>query len=189
MVRHTNDVLRYCHTFQYCHILLRPLQGLFNLMIFMRPKICNIRRSNNKLTIRQAFCQVFTSKEEPTLFVGNLNILITREQEGDEISVSLVRRSRNITSNEQKSPAEVVSSSGAISYGTEDDNVKSNALDLSYDTRDKFSEDILDPNNKTKSAQSTSEKNQVNSSGGISWFSRLSSIGTRDNISLAVSSM
>jgi hypothetical protein len=185
-------VLRKMVIFQYLHVLLRPLQGLFNLMIFMRHKISNIRRSNNKLTTWQAFCQVFTSKEEPTLFVDNLDILI-REQEGDEISVSLVRRSRNITSNEQKStvsPAEVVSSSGAISYGTEDDNVKSNALDLSYDTRDKFSEDISDPNNKTETSLSTFEENQeVNSSCGISWFSRLSSIGTRDNISLAVSSM
>ena len=79
-------------TYQQFHVVLRPLQGLFNLIIFMGHKVCNnMRRSNSDLTRWQAFCKVLdSSQEEPTLFLSNINIVgdyNTDCAHGDDISL------------------------------------------------------------------------------------------------------
>jgi hypothetical protein len=69
-VLHTNRI------YMYFHVTLRPLQGFFNFLIFTHHKVCNMRRSNNVLTRWQAFRQVLMNpEEEPTMFVGNINIV------------------------------------------------------------------------------------------------------------------
>ena len=67
--------------FQYLHITLRPLQGLFNFLIFVGHKVHNQRRADPSLTRLSAVKKLFVSgreEPEPTLFLGNMTMVIRR---------------------------------------------------------------------------------------------------------------
>jgi hypothetical protein len=91
-ILHTNEI------YMYFHVVLRPLQGFFNFLVFMGHKVCNRRRSNNEITRWKAFCEIFSNpKEEPTMFVGNIDIVFKLHpdheeviEEGEDDGVSLV---------------------------------------------------------------------------------------------------
>ena len=155
--------------YQYLHVVFRPLQGLFNLMIFMGHKVCNIRRSNNELTRWQACCQVLlqSSLEEPTLFLSNINIV--REHEtvaanGDDNMVDISFPIANTSINEENNNKSILTSelgpsSVGISYNSKSYNdISTNVSCLSFNDQKgsdfmnpNHDSSILDDNHKTKS--------------------------------------
>jgi hypothetical protein len=79
-ILHTNEI------YMYFHVVLRPLQGFFNFLVFMGHKVSNRRRSDKEITRWQAFCQIFSNpKEEPTMFVGNISIVFKLHPDQEEL--------------------------------------------------------------------------------------------------------
>merc|ERR1719162_1914308 len=68
--------------FQVTQLSLRPLQGFFNLIIFLNHKVYNARR-RSRISISDALRNVFTSKEEPEHIISTL-MLVRHHQEISE---------------------------------------------------------------------------------------------------------
>lgn len=76
---------------QYLNVILRPLQGFFNFLIFMGHKIHNQRRSDKNLTWWRVLCKVFSWKhDDPTMFLDNIDALdnIDQQEEDKEVKVN-----------------------------------------------------------------------------------------------------
>jgi len=72
--------LRFQPWFQVMQLTLRPLQGFFNLIIFLNHKVYNARRSSSNLSIYDALRKVFASKGEPEHIISTL-MLVRNYQE------------------------------------------------------------------------------------------------------------
>jgi hypothetical protein len=69
--------------FQVVQLTIRPLQGFFNLIIFLNHKVYNARRRSSNMSIRDALRDVFASKEEPEHIISTL-MLVRHHQESSE---------------------------------------------------------------------------------------------------------
>ena len=182
--------------YQYFHVVLKPLQGFFNLIIFMGHKVYNIRRSNNDITRWQAICQVLdSSKEEPTLFLSNINIVKNHNTSDDDGNDNMLDASfseeNGSTGREGNNPStmspEVGPSVAGISYNSEPNNdMSANLSGLSFDDQkeDKIVKSIHDS---SLSENNHTQSKQYNHSTGSSWLSR--SFGASGFLSDAVSSL
>ena len=183
----------------YLQALFRPLQGLFNCMIYIGHKISNRRRSNSTLTKWQAFRQIFTRpNDDPTLFIHNINIVF-KEGDGDNsmMNVSFSEVKDGLYSRNTKDADAFPS---GISFGPPASELdKSNIVnsvslpDLNYDSQAKGSfgfveRNVFNEDHLQESKLAIRESKSKASSSGISWFSRESGVGSRD-ISHAVSSL
>lgn len=102
---------------QYLHVILRPLQGFFNLLIFMGHKIHNQRRSDKSLTRWGAFCKAFSWKnDDPTIFLDNI-ALVLDDNENDSKEFDNGDHEHNENTNNKKNFASIALSAAAgISY-------------------------------------------------------------------------
>ncbi len=74
---------------QYYHLLTRPLQGFFNLVVFVGHKVYNIFQLNKETRLLSAIYQAFTVKEEPTFIFTQIS-LVGRHRDGeDDISFDI----------------------------------------------------------------------------------------------------
>eukprot|EP01083_Nonionella_stella_P008424 24292_1 len=60
---------------QFYHVFFRPLQGLFNLLIFVSHKAYDHKVMNQSLTVTQAIINVFRDKEEEKHFISNISLV------------------------------------------------------------------------------------------------------------------
>jgi len=74
--------------FQVTQLSLRPLQGFFNLIIFLNHKVYNARRRSSNLSIYDALRKVFASKGEPEHIISTL-MLVRNYQEINEEFLSI----------------------------------------------------------------------------------------------------
>ena len=98
---------------QYFHVIFRPLQGLFNFVIFIAHKIHTRRRANIDLTRWQAFCEVMKSSgDDPTFYFDDLD-RITLEAENNRES-SVVEMPISLTQSRKRQMDEAIASSPAL---------------------------------------------------------------------------
>jgi len=169
LVRKNSSVL------QFTHVLLRPLQGFFNFLIFIGIKMYNRRRSNSDISRYEAFLSLFISPDEehePSLFLSNMNIVMNHNPHESETSVPDIRYSEPPKENNQK-VEDVPASSTGISFGMSHQSSPprsfADGAGLSHDS----TRNDLGGEDKEKSEDIFSEDVLSNGSGGvISWFSR-----------------
>jgi hypothetical protein len=69
---------------QIHHLVTRPLQGFFNLLVFVCHKIYNLRMNAKELTVSQAFVRVFTVREEPRYLFSQISMVAGIRNDDDE---------------------------------------------------------------------------------------------------------
>eukprot|EP01083_Nonionella_stella_P008425 24293_1 len=77
---------------QFYHVFFRPLQGLFNLLIFVSHKAYDHKVMNQSLTVTQAIINVFRDKEEEKHFISNISLVRDDHSfyfDGDEEEVAM----------------------------------------------------------------------------------------------------
>ena len=57
------------------HASFRPLQGFFNLLIFVSQKAYDKKVMNRSLTVRQEIVKVFRDKEEEQHLISNISLV------------------------------------------------------------------------------------------------------------------
>jgi len=79
----TSKELRSGELAQIYHLVTRPLQGFFNLLVFMGHKIYNLKQADRELTVQQAFFRVLTVREEPNFIFSQIS-MVAGGIEGEE---------------------------------------------------------------------------------------------------------
>ena len=74
--------LRFNRWEQIYHLVTRPLQGFFNLLVFVSHKVYNMLKARRDLTILQAARRVLVVREEPAFIISQIS-LVVREQDED----------------------------------------------------------------------------------------------------------
>ena len=75
--------LRFNRWEQIYHLVTRPLQGFFNLLVFVSHKVYNMLKARRDLTILQAARRVLVVREEPAFFISQIS-LVVREQNNED---------------------------------------------------------------------------------------------------------
>jgi len=78
------DALRSHKWEQIYHLVTRPLQGFFNLLVFVGHKVYNMRQARSGLTILQATRRVLTVREEPNFIFSQISLVVSHRNEEDK---------------------------------------------------------------------------------------------------------
>eukprot|EP01083_Nonionella_stella_P109666 320015_1 len=70
--------------FQVVQLAIRPLQGFFNLIIFLNHKVYNTRRRSSNMSICDALRNVFASKEEQEHIISTLMLVRHHHKTNEE---------------------------------------------------------------------------------------------------------
>mmetsp|Transcript_27541 Transcript_27541/g.32129 ORF Transcript_27541/g.32129 Transcript_27541/m.32129 type:complete len:545 (+) Transcript_27541:525-2159(+) len=167
------------------HVLLRPLQGLFNLLIFLGHKVYNYKRVSHDTSIWKAICLLLFNKssdmEPPTIFFLNIRLVSATQNQDEpehELDFSQVD-DVGILSNGISSDSNAGGSVNRLSLELVETTPSSEIvgeifIDNDYDEQP------------SKSGKSQSKSNI--SQDMLSFISRLSPFSNNDNISWDVSS-
>jgi hypothetical protein len=154
---------------QIYHLVTRPLQGFFNLVVFLGHKVYKLRQVRQNMSICQAIWHVMTVREEPIFVFSRISLVAHSGRDGDEIVFDgdddnqddgVMDQSReNTFGNESKVQSEesVDNLSMASTSNQERKSDAPIANNMSI-TVDKFQEDSV-------------EKDEISSFGRASWFS------------------
>uniref|UniRef100_A0A7S3Q2A2 G-protein coupled receptors family 1 profile domain-containing protein n=1 Tax=Chaetoceros debilis TaxID=122233 RepID=A0A7S3Q2A2_9STRA len=77
---------------QFYHVSCRPLQGIFNLLIFVGHKAYDNKVMNQSLTVKQAIVDVFRGKDEEKNLISNMSLVFDDHSfyfDGDEEEVPM----------------------------------------------------------------------------------------------------
>ena len=69
---------------QIYHLVTRPLQGFFNLLVFIGNKVYDLRQVNSDLTIGRAILSAFTVREEPRFVFSQISLVAHYGEEEEE---------------------------------------------------------------------------------------------------------
>jgi hypothetical protein len=70
---------------QVYHLVTRPLQGFFNLIVFLGHKVYNLRQVQREMSNCQALWHVLTVREEPKFVFSRISLVANAERDGNEI--------------------------------------------------------------------------------------------------------
>ena len=146
---------------QFYHLVTRPLQGFFNLVVFVGHKVYNLRQIKNDISISEAIYQVFTVAEEPRFFFTQISLVRHHgDKDQDDISFDICEDVDLDSSGHLYQPKISIDESG-ISYPEDGDHPAEHG----------FQDDRV-PKNQDESLFSGSSvlsRKTVDHSAGVSW--------------------
>mmetsp|Transcript_12459 Transcript_12459/g.23387 ORF Transcript_12459/g.23387 Transcript_12459/m.23387 type:complete len:509 (+) Transcript_12459:453-1979(+) len=169
------EVFRSSTGSQIYHLITRPLQGFFNLVVFLGHKVYNLRQFRQDMRICQAIWHVMTVREEPRFVFSRISLVANSGRDGDEIGFDggddneeddemMEVESKQVSVGSGNSVNDMVVNS-SNSKGSADG--KMDDSNMSDGTLEKFQDDY------------SHEKDGFSSFGPASWFSGSSSAKSR----------
>jgi len=116
-----DGTLRLSPTIQIMHLIVRPLQGFLNLLIFLYHKVYNLRRNDPELSIRGAIAAIFVRPGElPEHLLSTLYLV--RNHEGDKNDVVELFDYNEIEETDSVANPDTVYGEGNVDKGSDSGN-------------------------------------------------------------------
>eukprot|EP00979_Chaetoceros_neogracilis_P002575 scaffold435_cov275-Chaetoceros_neogracile.AAC.27 len=182
---------------QIYHLVTRPLQGFFNVLVFVAHKIYNLRQARKELTVPQALVCVLCMREEPSFIFSQISIVAgIRHDEGAEDDLYFDGDDDNVEENREQNSElypypvkegidEREESHNGISYNTDNSDIKDmkdTDLSLAETFEENSRRDMIAKNATTTNSSGKNDEDMILSSGFASVFSGVSS--KRSDLSL-----